>query len=198
MWLQFTVADVFLLHVTKCHEWLLLVSPASLFSLFLLLMHSDIYILNLPPSNTQFMWWWVAFSRSESFLFAVVLPFSSVLIFCNLQQSELTDHMNVSSGEWGRDEQWESLCWSEEEKNFWALLIHFYSSSGATWLKCRNIALKREFLFVQRDFLSSNHLPVISQNLFFDTGDLQPWSKLAATSSQYVTDPTSMTSFLSQ
>lgn len=51
---------------------------------------------------------------------------------------------------------------------------------------------------MQRDFLSSNHLPVISQNLFFDTGDLKPQSKLAATSSQYVTDPTSMTSFLSQ
>lgn len=67
----------------------------------------------------------------------------------------------------------------------------------ATWLKCRNDTLKSDFLFTQKDFLSSNHLSVISQNLFFETGDLRPQGESAATSPQSVTDPNSMTSFLS-
>lgn len=67
----------------------------------------------------------------------------------------------------------------------------------ATWLKCRNVTLKSDFLFTQRDFLSSNHLSVISQSLFFETGDLRPQSESVATSSQSVTDLNSMTSFLS-
>lgn len=64
----------------------------------------------------------------------------------------------------------------------------------ATWLKCRDVTLN---VTLQRDFLSSNHLWIISQSLFFDTGDLRPQSKLAAISSRSVTDPdrTSMTSF---
>lgn len=138
-----------------------------------------IYIFNLPQQHTIhvvvsciFTVWVVYFCRSAAFC--------SVLIFCNLQQSELTDHMNVSLDEWGRDTQWESLCWSEGEKNFGVLLIHLYCSS-----------------VLQRDFLSSNHLSVISQSLFFETGDLWLQRESAATSPQSVTDPNSMTPFLS-
>lgn len=104
-WQQMSLmfAELILFHLLLC----------SLF--FPLLMHSDIYFLT-SPSNTLFMWWWVGFFTIRVVHFSAI--FSSDHFLCNLQQSELTDHMNVFSGEWGWGPQWEPLCWSGEEKNF--------------------------------------------------------------------------------
>lgn len=92
MWLQFTVADVFLLHVTKCHEWLLLVSTC-----FFVLSFSFAYalwyiFLTYPQQHTIhvvvsciFTIRVVPFCRSAAFF-----PQSSFSATCSKVSSQIT------------------------------------------------------------------------------------------------------------
>lgn len=65
-----------------------------------------IYIFNVPQQHTIHVVVSCIFTiRVPVVYFCRSAAVSSVLFFCNLQQSELTDHMNVSSGEWGWDAQ---------------------------------------------------------------------------------------------
>lgn len=102
-----------------------------------------ICIFNLPQQHTIHVVVSCIFTIQVSFCRSAA--FSSVLVFCNLQQSELTDHMNVSSDEWGWGPQLESLCWSEEEKNLLSAVNPPLLQLCATWLKCSNV--KKWFSF---------------------------------------------------